>query len=58
MQNDLAQNEKEYPTIEFATGVEELAVERGHGRGLVVLHVEHGVEFCNLKQVLNSFSQM
>src|ERR1035438_7385503 len=37
---------------------EGLAAKRGYGRGLVVLYVEHGVEFCNLQQVLNSFSQM
>jgi hypothetical protein len=58
MQNGLPQNAKECPTVEFATGVEELAAESSYRRGLVVPYVEDGVQLRILQQVVDRLGQV
>ncbi len=52
------QNAKECPTVEFATGVEELAAESSYRRGLVVPYVEDGVQLRSLQQVVDLLGQV
>ena len=58
MQNDLPQNAKQCPAVEFATGAKELAAESSYRRGLVVHYVEDGVQLRILQHVVDLLGQV
>ena len=58
MQNDLPQNAKERPTVDFAPVVEELAAESSYRRGLVVPYVEDCVQLRILQHVVELLGRL